>query len=179
MYRADRLLNPLKQTGNRGDVNGFVQIPWTQAFTEIAQKLQTIATTYGPASLYNQYASGDGADVPNSATVAGRLLNLFGGSLSARQDYSWPSIEHMSWFVLGQENYTPAGNTRQDVYNTGQIICWSFNGGEAIWGTNSMWYLQQANEKGIPVTIVDSRVSQTLATVAASRVMPCPGPMPR
>jgi anaerobic dimethyl sulfoxide reductase subunit A len=177
MYRADRLLKPLKQTGNRGDVNGFVEITWDQAFTEIATKLQAIATKYGPASLFNQYASGDGADVPNAAGVASRLLNLLGGSLSVRQDYSWPALEHMSWFVVGQNYYTPPGNARQDCFVADQIVMWSLNHGEAIWGTNSMWYTQQAKEKGIPLISVDSRVSQTQATLtdAAGRISPLPG----
>ena len=175
MYRADRLLKPLKQMGARGDVNGFVEIGWDQAFTEIAQQLQRIATTYGPAALFNQYSSGDGADVPNSQGVAGRLLNLLGGSLSVRQDYSWPSLEHMSWFVCGQNYYTPPGNARQDSFNADQIVLWSLNHGEAIWGTNSMWYTQQAKEKGIPIISVDSRVSQTQATVATDRISPLPG----
>jgi anaerobic dimethyl sulfoxide reductase subunit A len=175
MYRADRLLKPLKQMGQRGDVNGFVEISWDPAFTLIAHKLQALKTTYGPASFLNHYASGDGAVLPNSADLSGRLLNFLGGSLSYRQDYSLQNLEHAAWFVLGWYNYFPQGNGRQDVFNAEQVVCWSWNGGESIWGTNSMWYLQQAHDMGKPVTIVDSRVSQTMATVATDRVMPVPG----
>ena len=64
MYRADRLLKPLKQMGARGDVNGFVEISWDQAFAEIASQLKAIVAAHGPSALYNHYTSGDGAAVP-------------------------------------------------------------------------------------------------------------------
>ena len=178
LYRADRLTKPLKQTGARGDINGFVEISWDQAFSEIAGELTRIKGTYGQAALFNHYTSGDGGSVPNAAGSANRLLNLLGGSQSYRSDYSWPSIEHTSWFVLGQDNYFPLTNCRQDVMNADQVILWCWNGAEAIWGTNAMWYLQQAKERGVSVTAIDSRVSKTAATITNDVISPLQGTDP-
>jgi len=175
LYRADRLNKPLKQTGARGDINGFVEISWDQAFSEIAQELNRIKGQYGPAALFNHYASGDGGSVPNAAECANRLLNLLGGSQQFRSDYSWPSIEHTSWFVLGQDNYFPLTNCRQDVMNAEQVVLWCWNGAEAIWGTNTMWYLQQARERGVHVTAIDARVSKTAATITNDVISPVQG----
>ena len=78
MYRADRLLNPLEADRDRGDVNGFVQIPWTQAFTEIAQQL--VALQSMPGAFYATYASGASGSYPGAQHS--RLLNLLGGAMT-------------------------------------------------------------------------------------------------
>ena len=45
-YQQDRLTGPLKKVGDH-----FEPISWEQAYKEIAQKLKTIITQYGPASV--------------------------------------------------------------------------------------------------------------------------------
>lgn len=174
-YRSDRILTPLKQTGNRGDVNGFVKISWDQAAREIADKLQQIKNEYGPEALYNHYASGDGNEVGGAAQCSGRLLNLLGGQMTYRSDYSWPSLEHTSWFFFGQNFFFPPGKSRQDAFNSDAVVVWSGNYSESIWGTNTGWYLQQLNEMVGEVTVVDSRYSKTAATQATQYLAPVPG----
>jgi anaerobic dimethyl sulfoxide reductase subunit A len=175
MYRADRLLHPLKQMGVRGDVNGFVQITWDQAFTEIAQQLTSIIATYGNTALYSHYMSGDGASVPRAGgsgagSIAQRLCNLLGGFTLYRNDYSYPALEHTSLFVLGTDMGSPSTSSTQDVLNADQIILWSNNCSEMIANTGTGWYLMQAKEKGIPITSIEDRISQTTATFATSQI---------
>jgi len=174
-YRSDRILTPLKQTGERGDINGFVKISWEQAAREIADKLQQIKSEYGPEALYNHYASGDGNEVGGAAQCSGRLLNLLGGQMTYRNDYSWPSLEHTSWFFFGQDFYFPPGKSRQDAFNSDAVVVWSGNYAESIWGTNTGWYLQQLNEMVGEVIVVDSRYSKTAATQATKYICPVPG----
>ncbi len=175
LYRPDRILYPMKQTKTRGDLTGFVRIPWSQAFSEIAAKTQSINSQYGAASFLNIYASAD----PGLGGYVDRFFNLLGGSLSYRQDYSWPSIEHMSWFTLGQANYYPVANSRDDfVKNSNLILIWSHNPSELIWGTNSMWYLQQARSNGAKIIAVDSRQTDTVATLADQHIPVYPGTDP-
>ena len=40
IYKTDRLIYPLKQTKERGDVTGFMRISWEQAYKEIAERLR-------------------------------------------------------------------------------------------------------------------------------------------
>lgn len=175
-YRSDRILTPLKQTGDRGDVNGFVKISWDQATREIADKLQQIKNEYGSEALYNHYASGDGNEIAGGAACSGRLLNTcLGGGITYRNDYSWPSLEHTSWFFFGQNFYFPPGKSRQDAFNTDAVVVWSGNFAESIWGTNTAWYLQQVKEMGKDVIVVDSRYSKTAATHATQYVPVYPG----
>ncbi|WP_022849609.1 molybdopterin-dependent oxidoreductase [Limisalsivibrio acetivorans] len=173
-YRQDRLMYPLKQTGERGDVNGFVRISWEQAFSEIGAKLKEIAEdpNKGPETFHRVYASADSTGW-SSASV-GRLFNMLGGSLPYRDDYSWPSLDHMATFVEGV-GYIPEGSCRQDIVNAEHVFLWSYNGLEAVWGTQSGWYLVQTKEMGIPMTAVDTRFSKTAATVANDFVNITPG----
>jgi anaerobic dimethyl sulfoxide reductase subunit A len=175
MYRADRLLHPLKQTGTRGDVNGFVQISWTQAFTEIAQKLQSIVSdsSKGWKTLHSTYASGSSGSFPSAQQ--GRLLDMLGGQMKYRQSYSYPGYAQVGAFVLGNGESYQQANMRQDLFNASQLVLWSFNPGDTVMGVNTMWYLQQAREKGIPIISIDSRINQTTAAIATQKVMVVPG----
>lgn len=177
-YRHDRLLYPLKQTGARGDINGFVRISWEQAASEIGAKLKTIADKYGPESLHAHYASGDGNEVAGAAACAAKLLNLLGGQSIYRNDYSWPSLEHTSWFTFGQNFYFPPGKSRQDAFDGDALVVWSGNYAESIWGTNTSWYMQQLKEMGKKVIVIDSRLSMTATTQASEHVAVVPGTDP-
>lgn len=174
-YRSDRILYPLKQTGERGDVNGFQRISWEQAFSEIAEKTQSVIDDYGPKALYNHYASGDGSEVPSAGGSMSRLLNKLGGHQEYRSDYSWPSLEHTSWFFFGQNFYFPPQQSRQDALDSDVVVVWSGNFAESIWGTNTAWYMQQFKEMGKEVIVLDSRVSMTAATMASEFISVVPG----
>lgn len=174
-YRKDRIRYPLKQTGQRGDLDGFVRISWDQAATEIAQKLTTIKATYGAKSFHAHYASGDGNEIGGAAACAERLLNVMGGKITYRNDYSWPSLEHTSWFFFGQNFYFPPGKSRQDAFEGDAVFVWSGNFAESIWGTNSAWYIQQLKEMGKTVYVLDNRASQTAINHASEYIAVVPG----
>ncbi|WP_277657362.1 molybdopterin-dependent oxidoreductase [Seleniivibrio woodruffii] len=163
-YRKDRLLYPLKQTGNRGDINGFVRISWEQAYAEIAEKIKSIKAQYGPEAFHIQYASGDVTGWSSGAIS--RLLNMcVGGYTNYYLSYSSPSLQHVARFVDGPSFSNPLGNSKQDAMNADNLVLWSCNYHESIIGTNSGWYLQQIKESGVPITAVDVRVSKSVATV--------------
>ncbi len=172
-YRADRLQYPLKQMGKRGDINGFVRISWEQAFKEIAEKLDQAYAKHSPEQVFVAYSSGD---VTNwSRNSAKHLLNTaFQGFAGYRDDYSWAAIDHMASFMEGA-GYTPKANYRDDAVNADEIILWSNNTLENIWGTQNGWLITQIREKGIPVTCIDGRVSMTADTVADTLIALTPG----
>jgi anaerobic dimethyl sulfoxide reductase subunit A len=178
LYRSDRLTYPMKQTKERGDLDGFVRISWEEAFSEIAEKMESIKAQYGSQAFYNHYASGDGAAGVGAASCSARLLNMFGGAQVYRSDYSWPSIEHMSWFALGQNKYFPSGNSQNDVTDSELLITWANNYADLIWGTNSMWYMQQAKEMGVEVVSIETRQTNTVSTLADQFVPVIPGTDP-
>jgi len=67
-----------------------------------------------------------------------------------------------------------ASNSRSDALNAEHLFLWSFNPHEAIWGTQTSGYLTQMKEAGKPITIIDTRVSKTAATLASDLVTPAP-----
>ncbi|WP_419175938.1 molybdopterin-containing oxidoreductase family protein [Desulfosediminicola sp.] len=172
-YRADRLQHPLKQTGKRGDMNGFVKISWEQAFKEIGTGLQGIYDKYGGERVFASYSSGDSTGWARDS--AKHLLNtVYSGFAGYRDDYSWGAIDHMASFFEGA-GYTPACNYRDDAINAEQLVVWSLNNLESIWGTQSGWLLTQIREAGVPITAVDGRVSMTVDTVADDFIAVMPG----
>jgi len=177
LYRSDRLTYPMKQTKERGDLDGFVRISWEEAYSEIAEKMLSIKEQYGPKAFYNHYGSGDGSVFPGYAAT-GRFVNLFGGAQEYRSDYSWPAVEHMSWFFIGQNYYFPSGNSQDDVTNAEVILAWSNNYSELIWGTNSAWYMQQAREMGAKIIAVEARQTNTVSGMADEFIPVIPGTDP-
>jgi len=186
-YRGDRILKALKQTGKRGDIEGFEEIDLDKALREIADKLNELKDREdcGPQSFLVHYASGDGNEATNSAACATRLMNLYGGQMAYRNDYSWPSMEHTSWFFFGLDIsdtssafppfYFPPAKSRQDAFKADVVIVWSGNFAESIWGTNTAWYLQQLKEDGKEVIIIDSRISQSVVSHASKHIPIMPG----
>lgn len=101
-YRSDRLMYPLKQTKERGNIDGFVRISWEQAYKEIGQKLKYVSDKYGGERVFvGGYCSGDGTGWARNS--AKHLLNTaFSGFAGYRDDYSWgghSTIWHPSWKV--------------------------------------------------------------------------------
>jgi len=172
-YRNDRLLYPLKQTGERGDLNGFQRISWDQAFTEIAAKMQDVIGRYGSKGIHSIYSSGDASGWARNSVH--RLLGLTGGYTYYYSNYSFPALQHVSYFVDGKNTGSPYGNGRQDAKNADYLVLWSYNPNEVVFGTNTNWYLQQIKESGVPVIAVDTRVSKTVATAADEYINIMPG----
>ncbi|WP_303852735.1 molybdopterin-dependent oxidoreductase [Seleniivibrio woodruffii] len=172
-YRKDRILYPLKQTGNRGDVSTFVRISWEQAFTEIAAKMQDVVSRYGAKGMHSIYSSGDQTGWARNSLH--RLLNLMGGYTYYYTDYSFPALEHVAPFVEGKTNYLPSANSIQDALRAERVVMWSFNPHEMVQATNAGWYLTQVKESGVPFTYIDTRLSKSAATLADDfiNIMPC------
>jgi len=172
-YRNDRILYPLKQTGNRGDVSTFVRISWEQAFSEIAAKMQDVIATYGAKGIHSIYSSGDQSGWARNGLH--RLLNILGGYTYYYTDYSFPALEHVAPFVEGKSNYLPSSNSIQDALRSDRVVLWGFNPLEMVQATNAGWYLTQVKESGVPFTCIDTRISKTVATLADEyvNIMPC------
>lgn len=164
LYRPDRLLYPLKQTKERGDLSGFKKISWAQAAREIAEELERIKEAYGPESFHRFYSTGDGAEYPRSRQFSAKILFGLGGEYAYHDDYSFPSWYHAGHFTWG--NSYPGANSAPDLQNSKAIVLWSANPSEMIGSCNVSWYLTQARDMGIPVVCVDQRVSKTASMIA-------------
>jgi len=174
-YRNDRLLYPLKQTGERGDVNGFQRISWDQAFTEIAAKMEDVVGRYGNKGIHSIYSSGDQSGWARNSVH--RMLGLYGegGYTYYFADYSFPALEYVAPMVEGTYNYLPMGNSIQDGLRSDNIVMWGYNPNEMIQYTSCAWELTQVRESGKPVTVIDTRYSKSASVQADDFVSILPG----
>jgi len=179
-YRPERLKYPMIQTGERGDLSTFKRVSWDTAISFIVNKINDLQSRgYGPRNFYSHNSTGD----PNhfkGQNPADRLLEMLGGKVEYRSTYSFPIIEHASWFVLGPNKFGSAAfkrafsASRQSFVHADQIICWSFNPMETVYGSNTMWYIMQARDMGAKLISVDSYLSKT-AAVSDQFISPVPG----
>ena len=158
-YHRNRLQYPMKRTGKRGE-GKFERITWNEALDKVAAELTRIKKTYGNSAILVPYGTGSYNQI-NGRQTAQRLMNLFGGSLSQYNSYSWACISSVTSTVYGTET---TGNQRQDWVNSKYILMWSWNPCEMRDGTNTEFFLRKAREKGARLVCIDPRM--TLSAVA-------------
>lgn len=139
LYHPGRLKYPLKQTKERGDMSGFVRIPWSQAYEEIADRLKAVQGEYGPESFHAIYACGNYSGMYQGGSYNGlytsvesvhATIRLLGGGTPYTSDYSFHQNMYMGGYALaysysGLINVPPSTN---DVAGVGKhIIMWGAN----------------------------------------------------
>jgi anaerobic dimethyl sulfoxide reductase subunit A len=169
-YHPDRLKYPMKRVGKRGE-GKFERISWDEALDTVAREMKRIKDTYGPSAMYVPYGTGS-YNNSQGASIAERLLNVFGGRLNAYNNYSWACIQKATPYVYGTQL---TGNQRQDWLNTKYIIMWGWNPAEMIDGTNSAYFVKLAREKGARVVCVDPRQSMSAVSLADEWIPIRPG----
>ena len=157
----ERILTPLRRDGD-----GFVRASWDEALDMAAAKLLETRSESGPLStLWAQY----------SGSLS--LLNLimprifwihFGGSTMTKGGISVDALQ------AAQEHDFGACllHEPEDLLNSGSIVVWGRN--PAVSHIHLVPFLREAQKKGVGLTVVDSRYSET-ARFADRYIGPKPG----
>ncbi len=204
IYKSDRLLYPLRQDGERGDVNGFVRISWETAFKEIAEKLQASLnreyqgtdpyfnepdkkSIYGKGTMFAPFGGGP-THALASYNFSSRLNKCVGGTIPTNMTaMSYPATNFVDKYTNNSTSMLIPGmyaihnmlitepNDRRDMFNCKHIVLWGFNPADSIMDTNTMYLLIQAKEKGIPITVIDPHVTRTSLTLGAKHLAPIGG----
>ena len=156
-----RLRYPMKRIGRRGE-GKFKRITWEEAATEIAVAARRIGQTYGPQARYFMYATGN-CGVMRADHMMKRLMNLDGGFLDAYNSYSSACSTFVSPYIYGDAF---GGNTERDMLNSKLLILWGHNPSETIFGSWRNYYLAEAKAAGIPIIVIDPRMSDTALALA-------------
>ena len=159
---GDRLLTPMKRVGERGE-GKFAPITWEEAVETIAREWIRIRDTYGPASRYVNYATGM-SGLLDPCVMAKRLLALDGGYLERYNSYSSACISRVSELMYGTRI---TGNHPRSWPDSKLIILWGHNPADTRFDSDTMYYLERAKEKGIPIVAVDPRRSDTVRRLDA------------
>jgi DmsA/YnfE family anaerobic dimethyl sulfoxide reductase A subunit len=170
VYARDRILYPLKRSGERGE-GKFERISWDEALDTVAGQLKRVRDTYGPEAIMFLPMAGDVASLHGSFTIF-RLLALFGGYTTWWGATSFHGGMFASYFNYGTMY---ASNTRDDLLNSRLIIMWGWNPAVTITGTNTPWYLAQARENGTRIISIDPSYSDSTATFADQWIPIRPG----
>jgi anaerobic dimethyl sulfoxide reductase subunit A len=160
-YHPDRLTQPLKRIGKRGE-GTFTPISWEEALDLVASEMQRVKATYGNSALFVPYGTGSYNQL-NGSQTARRLMNLFGGCLGIHNSYSWAAINTATPYVYGT---LQTGNQRQDWLNSKYILMWGWNPAEMRDGTNSDYFVKLARENGARVVCIDPRHTLSAASLA-------------
>ncbi len=169
-YHPDRLTQPLKRIGRRGE-GKFTPIEWAEALELAAAQISRVIETYGHQALLVPYGTGAYSST-NGSHLARRLFNCLGGQLDTYNSYSWACTNLATPTVFGTKI---SGNQRQDWVNSRYILMWGWNPAEMIDGTNSTYFLKKARENGAKIVCIDPRKTRSAVGLADEWIPIRPG----
>ncbi|WP_346353935.1 DMSO/selenate family reductase complex A subunit [Azotosporobacter soli] len=162
LYHPDRLKQPLKRIGKRGE-GKFTPISWPEAIAEIAAQLKRITERYGPEARYINYATGIAGSLSEREFFR-RLLSIYGGGyLDFYNSYSTACTMTATPYTYGTAD---TGSSRDNWLHAKLILLWGHNPLETVFGTNTFQYLKAAKERGARIVVIDPRYSDTAAALA-------------
>ena len=118
LYAKDRILVPMKRSGNKGS-GDFVPISWDEALGIIARHFKHIIKTYGPQSILPAVYSGVMSDIQRFCGHA--FFNYMGASelvmslcstakgegyAQVMGNYSTSFLDKLKWDLMYIENYS-------------------------------------------------------------------------
>ena len=171
VHHPQRLMYPQKRVGERGE-GKFERISWDEALKILADQLARVKETYGNEGIFLATGGGYLAGLHNGGLAAQRLMNQFGGCVT---HYGNISSEGAVWASLTQYGSVMVGHSREDMLNSKLIILWGWDPARMISGTNTMYHLIKAREKGARVIAIDPRYHDTAATAADEWIPIRPG----
>jgi anaerobic dimethyl sulfoxide reductase subunit A len=171
VYHSDRLTQPLKRVGARGD-GKFQPVSWDQALETIAEKIQHTISKFGTESLYFVTNTGSMATLHNTPIVTRRFFGLLG-----RCTTTWgnPSYEGAKQSALATFGTAATGSTRDNLLASKLIILWGWNPLVTRFGPDTIPYLSQAKKAGAHIVCVDPRQNQTCHALADEWIPVKPG----
>lgn len=138
LYHPGRLKYPLKQTKERGDINGFKRISWEEALTEIAQRLRAVQGKYGAEAFHPVYACGNIASSFQGGSYTGLFevndfgtispaLRLLGGASGYTSDYSFHQGSYMGGYGTAYSGMIQMAPTPQFLDRKMHFVMWGSN----------------------------------------------------
>ncbi len=169
IYHPDRLLYPLKRTGERGG-RQFERISWDEAMDTIVAELKRVKESYGNGAIF--YGGGGHMGALHTAGALARALAMFGGYTT---QYGNISSEGAVWAVMSTYGDVMVGHSREDLLNSQLIIIWGWDPVRMISGTDAIYNLIKARDAGIPIVAIDPRYHDSAQTLAAEWIPIIPG----
>jgi len=166
VYSPNRVKYPMirkgfyeNRSGNDRSKRGaepFVRVSWDEALDIVAGEVDRVRTSYGNEAIYaGSYGWRSAGNQHNSINALKRFMNLAGGFVDARGNYSWEIRPIIMPYVIGAA--TPESTYWPTILNNSTLIV-TFglagikNNEMNRGGVNfNALYIRQLKEKGIPV----------------------------
>ncbi|MBW1785278.1 MAG: molybdopterin-dependent oxidoreductase [Deltaproteobacteria bacterium] len=174
VYSPDRLLHPLKRTGERGS-GEFTRISWDEALDTVAGEMKRIKEAYGNASLLH-FCSMCDPHVLHHVGAFHSLLCQFGGYTAPWGYISCEGYAFAEGLTFGKSSrlrYT--GHTPEEYLEARLIIMWGWNPATTEMGSNMSLSLARARERGARIIAVDPRYTDSAAAFADQWIPIRPG----
>jgi anaerobic dimethyl sulfoxide reductase subunit A len=171
IYNPNRLKFPLKRDGPKGS-GKFKRISWDEALSEIAEKLKEVKEKFGNSSIFLAIGGGYLAALHDGAFAMIRLLTHFGGFST-----HFGNVSSEGAVYATQTQYTSpfVGHSRTDLKNSKLIIMWGWDPARMISGSDTIYNLVQAKEKGIKIICIDPRYTDSAVVLADEWIPIIPG----
>ncbi len=171
VYAQDRLKEPLKRTGKRGD-GKFEPISWEEAINIVAEKIESVRKRYGPYSIFLMDYFGNEGALNCTQNAGRRFFSFLGGFTSWWGSTSMEAARFASRMTLGT-SFT--GNSRDSLLHSRLIIMWGWNPVVSRFGADTVAYLSLAKKAGAKIICVDPRLSPSAKALAEQWVPIKPG----
>jgi anaerobic selenocysteine-containing dehydrogenase len=150
-YHADRLLYPMKRTGQKG-AGEFERISWDQALDTVAVKLKSIAGDNPESILPYSYAGTMG--LLQGSSMDRRFFHRLGASLLDRTICSTAGMFGMRYTVGAS-----VGTNPETVDRAKYILIWGSN---VITSNIHLWrYILKARARGAKIVTIDPLLTRT------------------
>ena len=169
----DRLLYPMKRVGKRGE-GKFERISWDEAIQTIHDKLEHIYGTYGPESVFINYATGMYSTTGRNPSK--RLLGLLGGFVNQGADYSTHMLRVVMPYMFGSDKkkgsvFSPYDNVNASSFSEAEahsdlVVLFGNSPAETrMGGANATWDFARVREavtgRGGKIVNIDYRLNET------------------
>jgi anaerobic selenocysteine-containing dehydrogenase len=165
LYSPERLRQPLKRAGQRGD-GRWESISWDEALDLIAEKLQQVRDDAGPEAVWFHKGAGHDLCGGDVRLYLHRLANLFGT----------PNVSCPFYVCNGPRTLnlllTTGAIPAPDVENTECILLWGINPSDTALPRHLR--IQEAVRRGAKLIVVDPRTTH-FAKKADVHLRPRPG----
>ena len=155
LYNPKRVLYPMLQTGEKGNLSTFKKISWNEAFDLIEKNLKNTIKKFGNKAIY--FSSMTGNMDSTGGAFGAAFFNRLGGYTTRSGSMCCGVISYLMPQMLGQRYV----DTRDTVADSKYLLCW---------GNNPVVTLQayyknfvHAMDKGAKMVTIDPRYSETAA----------------
>ncbi|MCX6011915.1 MAG: molybdopterin-dependent oxidoreductase [Chloroflexi bacterium] len=170
-YATDRILYPLKRTGERGS-GEFKKIPWDEALDTTAFEIKRIRAKYGSSGILFFFSAGD-MNYLNNYGIFEYLLANTGGYSGCYAKASGEGSTFASSMTYGIGIH--GAQTRDNWPHSRLIILWGFNPVVSHNKGKAGFYLAQAKASGTRIVSVDPRYTDSASAFSNAWIPIKPG----